>query len=78
MTCATKLRAGLYRLDGVTCKCGGELRAERVGSHAHEFAWETFCVKCLTCDPNGWRTLRDCIRLSPGHFSQKHAAKGED
>ena len=63
-----KIQAGLYRIEGVTCSCGGELRVERCG-RSKDFRWETFCAGCLTCDPNGWPTLRMCVAKAAGYFN---------
>ncbi|WP_417744782.1 hypothetical protein [Rosistilla oblonga] len=50
-----KVRAGKYRTNIIHRNCGGTIEIEKVGSG--EFAWESYCDKCLDCDPNGWYSL---------------------
>ena len=63
------VRTGRQYLDvtGATCQCqqpwedepcGGELRVEDHRGRVSEtwLNYELFCVKCGTCDPDGWRT----------------------
>ena len=61
-----RIQAGLYRIVGLRCSCGGELRIENVGSD--DFRWETFCFRCKTCDPNGWPTLAQCLVNAAEYF----------
>lgn len=60
-----KIRAGLYEVVSVKCRCGGNLRIEKDspnrGVSEKDFKWESFCIKCLSCDPNGWRTLGNAV-----------------
>jgi hypothetical protein len=60
-----KIRAGLYSIRGVWHRCGGELRAESCGRPG-EFRWELWCKACRACDPDGYRTLRECVANAPG------------
>ena len=70
----TKIRAGKYRLDGVTCHgdkyygpCGGQIYTERTDGNGEalseepEWRWETYCEKCKTCDPNGHPNLKTVL-----------------
>jgi hypothetical protein len=63
----TKVHETRWRMDGVNCGCGGTLYIDRNGSG--EWRYETFCQQCLTCDVNGWRTLRQCLEESPEYFA---------
>lgn len=69
-----RIRPGLYRIVGVACRCGGELRVERCG-RTPEFRWETFCVKCKKCDPDGYSTLADCVREATAAFNAQPAGE---
>lgn len=66
MNKAYMIRPGLYRIEGVRCGCGGELRVERCGSG--DYLWETFCVACKSCDCNGWATLKECVEEAANYF----------
>lgn len=72
---ADKIRAGLYRLEGLRCHCGGELRIERCKEDGTEIGrgqwrWETFCVSCKDCDPDGWPTLAESVLEAPGFWQE--------
>ena len=62
-----KLRRGLYRLALTHEGCGGELRVERCGSDP-AMRWETWCVRCLACDMNGWPTLAEAVAQAAAWF----------
>ena len=71
------IRKGLHRIVGLACACGGELRVERCKddgtplSDDPEFRWETFCVVCKTCDPDGWATMNEALANAPRCFGRK-------
>lgn len=74
---AVKVRRGLYELRGVTHTqpaypgqpaCGGQVYAQRFRGVPDPWGWECFCRECLDCDPNGWPTLRDCLREAPRYW----------
>lgn len=57
------------------CRCGGTLAVQdhcppHVPGHIPPKSgrYECFCVKCRTCDPNGWRTRAEVIANSPAYF----------
>jgi hypothetical protein len=77
---AVKVYRGLYELRGVTHTrprnlggpvCGGRVFAERFSTAPPEWRWECFCEACKKCDPDGWPTLRDCLREAPAFWTQK-------
>jgi hypothetical protein len=56
-----KICAGLYEFTSIKHRgCGGTLRVDRCGRRG-EFLWETYCMECLTCDANGYATLRESV-----------------
>ena len=85
-----KIRRGLYRLDGVTHTkpryrgaevCGGQVFAHCYDPFVEAVeivpgSWECFCETCKDCDPNGWRTLAECVREAPAFWSGLEAADG--
>ena len=60
-----KLRPGLYEVQGITHRCHewdrarGTVRIERCGTG--DWRWETVCISCKACDPDGWPTLREAV-----------------
>lgn len=73
----TRIRRGLYDL-GLTHAgsdypgapaCGGRVLARRHDDDHADFRWECYCEACGSCDPNGWPTLRDCVREAPGYWA---------
>jgi hypothetical protein len=57
--------------------CGGQVFAEFfAGESKVDYdepsppSWECYCEKCLDCDPNGWDTLRECVREAPAYWCQ--------
>ena len=62
--------------------CGGQVFAERFRAYREEdeiipgdgevipASWECFCKKCGDCDPNGWDTLKDCVREAPEYWCE--------
>lgn len=67
-------RSKRWRVEGVRCRCGGELFIDRVASHDPDFRYETFCKGCLSCDCNGWRTIAECVENAASYFSPEGAA----
>jgi hypothetical protein len=59
------------RLEGVTCRCGGEVYFENLykrGKATKESAWEAYCHKCMACDPNGYSSRKKLLAESPGFW----------
>jgi len=65
-----KIRTGLYMLVGVLHAplCGGQIFAEGGMSTERAFRWECYCKQCQACDPNGWRTLAECVKEAPAFW----------
>lgn len=71
-----KVCRGKYELVGITHTvpsyvgdqvCHGQVFAEwfpdsKVDEDSQDASWECYCERCGWCDPNGWPTLRDCVR----------------
>lgn len=84
---AVKVRKGLYELRGVTdtswhrageSVCGGQIFAEWFhgewdGDEKLPPSWECYCERCKECDPNGWATLRECVREAPAYWMRPTA-----
>ena len=49
--------------------CGGTIAIEKCGEGF--FLWESYCTKCLSCDPNGWPTRRKAVLEAVSFFSRK-------
>ena len=58
-----KIGRSHYAITGAKCTCGGEMRAQIQGDRG-EFLWELYCPSCLTCDVNGYSTLRECVAVA--------------
>jgi hypothetical protein len=77
MPTAKRIRIGLYRIVGAVCGCGGDLYLERYNtdgtpiSNDPKFRWETFCLECKACDPNGWATIKECLASCEEYFNAK-------
>lgn len=78
-----RVRHGLYQLSGVTHTqpdypgaepCGGQVYAERFGGSEPGYLWECFCEKCGRCDWQGYGTLAECVKETPGHWSDESEA----
>lgn len=59
MTTCRAVARGRWEVVGRVCACGGPLLIERVGRADQRY--ETFCGCCLRCDPEGRRTLAECL-----------------
>jgi hypothetical protein len=59
VTRCRNLGQGRWEVIGRVCGCGGTLFIDRNGTG--NFKYETFCGSCSKCDPNGWRTLAECL-----------------
>lgn len=71
------LRGGSHlRFEPVQlCGCGGELEVRDYLSSmsrtptSREMRYECYCMRCGTCDPNGWSSQRKVIKKSVvGYF----------
>ena len=62
----TRIRAGKYATEVTHHGCGGQIEIESVGSG--EWKWESYCARCLSCDPNGWRTLKEAASEAVAYF----------
>ena len=63
--------AGVHRLEGVWCRCGGEVWYEdcrKAGKATKETRWEAYCRGCKACDANGYSSRAELKRESPKHW----------
>lgn len=70
-----KIRAGLYEI-AVECK-GAEFSSHKPVKimiekiQDGEWAWEAFCPACMACDPNGYASLREAVKETPGFWKDE-------
>jgi hypothetical protein len=63
----------------INCRCGGKVRIQDYHKPG-EFRYEAFCVKCGTCDPNGWSSRKKAMENAVVYFGKREAdakARGE-
>jgi len=71
--------ANRFRLDGVWCRCGGEIWYDDGIKHGttsdKSLRWEAFCRQCKACDTNGYSSQKALLAESPAFWGDNQSIR---